>query len=90
MEVCRLDGWSVIVLHRKCQATHLATHGVAKPSARFVLVSEVYMRGMVSASGIRFFSGGEKKLAGKRTEESRRGRGDLCEVAVHGLLLQHV
>ena len=58
MEICRLDGWSVIVLQGKCRATHLAVLGVAKLVARCVLVSEVYMRGWVSASGIRFFGGG--------------------------------
>lgn len=54
-------------MHRKYQAAHLASHGVAKPTARFVQLSEVYPRGGVSASGIRFFSGGEKQLAGERT-----------------------
>ena len=49
-------------VHRKCQAAHLAAHGVARPTARFVLVSEVYMRYGFSQRN-QVFGGGEKKLA---------------------------
>ncbi len=59
-------------MHRKYQAAHLASHGVAKPTARFVQLSEVYPRGVVSASGIRFFSGSEDEMRGKCAKKLRR------------------
>ena len=48
------------------------------------------MRGIVSASGIRFFSEGDQNLSGERTHESCRSRCDLGEGGAQALFLECV
>lgn len=86
----RLFGWSVIVPWEEYQSGHLVSRSVASLTACFVLVSEVYMRPIVSARGIRFFSGGEQNLPGESTDESWRERCEAGELGGQALFFKRV
>ncbi len=82
--------WSAIVLRRKYPPGHHRARGVVHRAACRVLVTEVYMRGIFSASGIRFFGEGDQNLSGEHTHEPYRSRGDLGEGGAEALFLECV
>jgi hypothetical protein len=82
--------WSAIVCAENIHPDTIVHVVSSDRAACRVLVTEVYMRGIVSASGIRFFSEGDQNLSGEHTHESCWSRGDLGEGGAEALFLECV